>query len=253
MQNSSSGHTEPMMTVARTDIVTAVMKVPDNFAHYVSRNTEAVLRLDDHPDILMRGRVTRFSPSIRNRDRTMRVEVDLWNDTPANYQKFAAKCVSSWLAPLAAPGPFGAASLMSASDQVWSKNSKDRADPFPMLPIVTGTTDGPVTILPGASGYMRLNLRQLKNSYLLPNSAVFSRGGKPYILEVRAGKSHLVPVRVQVNDGRWAKVSVIVQEGDAVRGKPEVAKPLTGDETVILNRQVEIGDGQPVDVTFVEP
>src|SRR5260370_7609830 len=142
---------------------------------------------------------------------------------------------------------------MAASNRAWRKNGKDRGDPFPVLPVVSGDTDGPVTLLPGMSGNMRLNLRQFKNSYMLPSSAVFSRGGKPYILEVRDGKSHMVPVRSLVSDGRWAKVAIIVQDADPVRGKPEVLKPLTGDETIILNRQVEIGHAHPVDVTLENP
>jgi HlyD family secretion protein len=251
VQNAATAHTEPLLTVARTDIVTVVMKVPDNYARYLSRDTEAVLHFDDPAGVEMHGRVTRFSPSIRNRDRTMRVEVDLWNDTPAHYQKFAANCVSTWLTPLAAPGALDAATLMASSQRVWRKNAKDRSDPFPVLPVVSGNTDGPVTLLPGTSGYMTLNLRQFKDCYLLPASAVYTRGGKPYILEVGDDrKSHMVPVRVQVNDGRWARVAIIVQEADLQRGQPEVLKPLTGDQTIILNRQVEIGDGQPVEVTM---
>jgi multidrug efflux pump subunit AcrA (membrane-fusion protein) len=253
VQNASTAHTEPMLTLARTDIVTVVMKVPDNYVRYVTRDTEAVLQFDELPSVEMHGRVTRFSPSIRNRDRTMRVEVDIWNDTPANYQKFAAKCVSTWLAPMAGPGALDVAALTAGSGRVWNKNSKDRTDPFPVLPVVTGNTEGPVSVLPGMSGYMRLNLRQFKNAYVLPSSAVYTRGGKPYILAVRDGKSRQLAVRVQVNDGRWAQVAIVVQEGDALHDKPEVLKPLTGDETIILNRQVEIGDRQPVEVTLDEP
>ena len=276
VQNASTAQTEPLITLDRRDIVTVVMKVPDNYTPYVTRHTEAILQFDDLPGVEMKGRVTRFSRSIRNRDRTMRVEVDLWNDTPENYRKFAAKCVSTWLTPLAATGPLNLAPLLTASDGVWSKNSKDRSDPFPVLPIVTGNTnspvkliqaanplsedsdgpdgsDKPVMILPGASGFMRLNLRHFEGAYLLPSSAVFSRGGKMYILEVRDGKSHMLTVRVQVNDGRWAKVAVIEQEADPMRGKHEKLGKFTGDETIILNRQVEIGDGQPVEVSFDEP
>ena len=250
VQNASTAHTEPMITLARTDIVTVVMKVPDNFAPYVTRETEAVLQFDELPGVEMHGRVTRFSPSIRNRDRTMRVEVDLWNDTPDQFNLFAAKCVDTWLSPLAARGPLNLLPLLAVSDQVWSRNAKDRSDPFPVLPIVKGSSDAPLKILPGASGYMRLNLRQFQGAYLLPSSAVFSRGGRPYILEVRDGKSHMLPVRVQVNDGRLTKVAVILQESDPTRGKQEILGKFTGDETIILNRQVEIGDGQPVEVSF---
>jgi multidrug resistance efflux pump len=252
VQNASTGQTEPMITLARTDIVTVVMKVPDNFAPYVGRDTEAEMEFDDLPGLTIHGKVTRYSRSIRNRDRTMRVEVDLWNDTPAKYDRFAARCVGNWLSPLGAAGPLQLATLMTNADRVWSKHSKDRADPFPVLPAVSGVSDAPPELIPGMSGYMRLQLREFKGAYLLPSSTVFSRGGRPYILEVRDGKSHLLPVRVQVNDGRLAKVAVIVQPADPARGKGEVLRPLTGNETIILNRQVEIGDEQPVEVTLDE-
>ena len=50
--------------VARTDIVTLVMKVPDNAAPYVTRDTEAVIQIDELPGVVIRGKVTRFSPWI---------------------------------------------------------------------------------------------------------------------------------------------------------------------------------------------
>jgi hypothetical protein len=160
--------------------------------------------------------------------------------------------VSTWLSPLAAGGPLQLAPLLEVSDQYWSRDSKDRNDPLPVLPQMANSTDKPPKILAGMSGYMRLNLQQFKDAYLLPSSAVFSRGGKQYILEVRDGKSHLLPVRVQVNDGRHAKVAIIEQEANPSRGLPEKLRPLTGEETIILNRQVEIGDGQAVEVSLVE-
>jgi multidrug resistance efflux pump len=250
VQNASTSEGRPLITLARTDIVTVVMKVPDSYAPYVTRDTEATLEFDGLPDVVMHGRVTRFSPAIRSSDRTMHVEVDLWNDTPEKYARYETRCVRTWLSPLAAAGPLELAPLMAASDRSWSKNCKDRSDPLPMLPIIRGVTDKPLKLLPGTSGYMRLNLRQFKDSYLLPSSAVYFRGGKPYILEVRDGMSHMVPVRVQVTDGRHSKVAVIVQDADPVHGQPEVLHDLTGDETIILNRQLEVGDNQPVEVSL---
>jgi multidrug resistance efflux pump len=250
VQNASTAQTKSMISVARTNIVTVVMKVPDNAAPFVTRDTEAILRFDELPGVKMRGRVTRFSPSISNKDRTMRVEVDLWNDTPENYKKFTAKCLDTWLSPLAATAPLNLGPLLAVSDEIWSKESKDRADPFPVLPAVMERSDVPLKLIPGMSGFMRLSLRQFHGAYLLPSCAVFNQGGKPYILEVRNGYSHLVPVRVQISDGKLAKVDIIVREADPQHDQVEVRRPLTGKETVILSGQVEIGDGQPVEVSF---
>ena len=121
-----------------------------------------------------------------------------------------------------------------------------------MLPVIQGA-DSAARLLPGMSGYMRLKLRQFRNGYLIPSSAVFTRGGKPYLLEVdKQGATKLVPVRVQINDGRLAKVSVIVQDASPTKGRPEVLRELNGEETILLNRQAEIGEGQTVKVTLEE-
>jgi len=87
-----------MMTIARTDIVTVVMKLPDNAAPFVTRDTEAILRFERGcPVCKMRGpREPVSRPPSEGKDRTMRVEVDLWNDTPENYKKFTAKCLGAW-------------------------------------------------------------------------------------------------------------------------------------------------------------
>jgi len=252
VQNASTAHTAAMITLQRTDIVTVVMRVPDNAAPYVTRSTEAILTIDELPGVTLRGRVTRFSPSIRNKDRTMQVEVDLWNDTPQNYHKFLGKCTGAWLSTLGGKGPLGAAALMTAADKTWSKDTKDRSDPLPMLPQVTGNK-GVVKLMPGMSGFMRLKLQEFKGAYMLPSGAVFTQGGKPYILVARAGKSHLVPVRIQLRDGRWTKVALILQEADPQKGTPEVLGDLTGDEAVIVSRQVEIGNGAAVAITLVKP
>ena len=62
VQNSTTAMTESLMTVARNDIVTVGMKVPDNAAPFITRNTEAEIQMDDLPGVTILGRVTRFSP-----------------------------------------------------------------------------------------------------------------------------------------------------------------------------------------------
>jgi multidrug resistance efflux pump len=249
VQNSSTGQSPALLTIARNDIVTVVMKVPDNAAPYVSNDTEAIIQIDELPGVMIRGKVTRYSPWIQNKDRTMRVEVDLYNDTPEKYKRFCAHAMAARLAGTAADSPFSLASLLSATRAVCSTDSKSSHDSLPQMPVVSGPTEAP-RLIPGMSGYMRLNLASFHDAYLIPNSAVFTRGGKPYIMEVTDGVTRLLPVRVHVSDGRLANVSVIVQPASATKGTGEILRDLTGNEVILLNRQTEVGEGQSVKVTM---
>ena len=90
---------------------------------------------------------------------------------------------------------------------------------------------------------MSLLLRRFRDVYLLPKSAVFSRGGKQYIAQVVDGKVHLLPVRVQIDDGTWVKVAVIASsKGDLA----EELSDLSGNEEIITGGQGELEDGQAV-------
>lgn len=251
VQNAATAHTEPLVSVARTDIVTVVMRVPDNAAPFVTLNTEAEIQLDGLPGRVIRGRVTRFSPSIRDKDRTMRVEVDLYNGTEAEYHRFAARAVATFLSPMSTSGPCPTLTLTAASRGVWGQNVKGSEDPFPLLAKADGDYPGGHILLPGLTGYMRLLLHRFPNAYLLPSSSIFNLGGKPYIEEVRDGTAHLMPVRVQMNDGRLAKVAVIVSEANPKLGAQEVFQELTGKEQIIISRQAEIGEGQAVKTALV--
>ena len=250
VQNASTGLTPPLLTLARTDIVTLVMKVPDDTAPYVAIGTEAEIQIDKLPGVVIRGKVTRFSPLIVNKDRTMRVEVDLYNDSREQFNTLAAACIGTWLPPLALRDPLQELSLYAFKRELWSKETRSVNDPFPMWPIVSGKKDGGVRLIPGMTGYMRLNLRQFHNVPLIPNSAVFTRGGKPYIAVVENEVVRRLPVRLMVNDGRVARVLVIVKESDPSLGQAEETRELTTGETIVLSRQTELMDGQRVQTTI---
>jgi multidrug efflux pump subunit AcrA (membrane-fusion protein) len=248
VQNSTTTYTEPLIIVARTDIMTVSMKVPDNYAALVSVNTEAVLQIDDLPNVLLHGKVTRYSPSIDLKDRTMLVEVDLFNGTEAEYQRFVAESVAAILAPLGSPGPGQALCAEAAGRQAVSRHRKGIDDPLPLMPRVSGRAQAgqPRRLLPGMSGQMTLLLRQLRDAYVLPESAVFSRGGERYIALVIGGKVHLAPVKVQVDDGNWVKVEIISQrDGEVV----EDYSDLTGAEEIVASGQGELEEGQAVNAS----
>jgi HlyD family secretion protein len=251
VQNASTGESEPLMTIARNDIVTIVMKVPDNAAPYVTANTEAIIQIDELEGTLIRGKVTRYTPWIQNKDRTMRVEVDLYNDSPENYERFKANALAARLAGTAADSPLALASLLAGSRAVVAADSKSLQDPLPSLPEVKGKKTNK-RLIPGMSGYMRLNLESFHDTYLVPSSAVYTRGGKPYLTEIVDGVAHLRPIHVQVNDGKLAKVSLIVQEESPGQDTPEVLRDLTGNEMILLSRQTEISEGQKVHVSLAK-
>src|SRR5439155_16571560 len=102
------------------------------------------------------------------------------------------------------------------------------------------------------TGYMELRL-PCDNAYLLPIGAVFSRGGKSYIAEVKNGVAHLVPVVIQHEDGSMAKVVTIVQRVNPKSGVRErVRKELTGTEEIIASSQGELAEGQAIQATSAD-
>src|SRR5262249_53547728 len=83
VQNATTAHTVPLLRVERQDIVTVMMKVPDEFASFVSNDTDAVIEMSELPGRLIHGKVTRFSPTLdtKAQDHTLPVQVDLFNGT----------------------------------------------------------------------------------------------------------------------------------------------------------------------------
>lgn len=252
--NATTGQSEALVSIARTDIMTVVMKVPDTFAPLVTPQTEAILQLDEMPGVFIHGTVSRFTPSIQGSDRSMRVEVDLFNGTPTEYARFVGRGLATHLTPLGGAGAPGVAVLVAAAQAAWAPHRKGPNDPFPLYPRVTGQSDGYGTrrMLPGMVGTMRLLLRRFDSTSLIPSGAVFSRGGKRYLACVKDGKVELVPVRVQVDDGTLAKVAIIARPANLKVGEVEVLQDLTGTEEILLTGQGEVSPGQPIRTTPVE-
>jgi multidrug efflux pump subunit AcrA (membrane-fusion protein) len=225
VQNATTAHTEPLMTVERTDIVTVYMRLPDTYATYVDEKTEALIEMSELSGLLIHAKVTRRPPSLNEKDRRMRVEVDLYNGTEEEYHRFL-------------------------TDEKRKKKPFDdlKEGPLPLPLKVTGKNVGtqPQRLLPGMVGKMTLVFQKIE-AYLVPSSAVFSQGGKPYIYEVKDGIAHLVPVEIQVDDGKLAKVSRIVRVGEE-----EIKQDLTGDEEIVFSNQGELSEGQAVRTTRVE-
>jgi multidrug resistance efflux pump len=227
-----TANSDPLFVVERTDIVTVYMKVPDTFAPYVSEGTEAVISMNNLSGVEIHGKVTRHNESLEtgHTDLTMRVEVDLWNESKQEYQKWLA----SEEAKKAPAAPF--------DDLI--------TGPKPWLPwIEVNNPNAPSThLLPGYYGTMTLVLRNFRSAYLLPSDAIIQQGGESYIYLLKNGKAQKVQVDEQANDGKLAKVAMIVK-----KGKQVLREELTGQEQVIYSSLGDLSNGlvvEPVLVTW---
>ncbi len=244
VQTGASARGTPLLVVERTDIVTVYANIPDQYAPFISRDTKAVIEMNELPGRPLEGRVTRFAPSLSESDRTMRVEVDLFNGGAAAYRRFTAGAAAAVLAGFGQFSVPHALTLCGASQESWRiHNAKGARDPFPLRPRVSGQSgdDRGVRLYPGMYGRLTLHLRSFRRALLVPRDSIVSRGGKPYLVEVRAGKAVWVPVEVEVADMQRAKVSVL----ERVEGT-ESRRELTGREEIVLRHAGEVADGQAV-------
>jgi multidrug resistance efflux pump len=227
VQNSTGSPGPSLLTIEKTDVVTIYTNLPDNYAPYIDDKTEVVIEMSELPAVQIRARVTRFSPSLQTpgNDRTMRVEVDLFNRGPVAWKQFLEKEKANEYADL--------------------KGGK--LPIFPEVSVALRKRLGIQRLLPGMYGKMNLVLKKFGGAYLIPSQAVFSRGGKSYLYLVRDGVATRVPVDVQVDDGVLAKVVIIDRSG-----KIEQRRELTGTEQIVLSNQGELSDGQHVTANRVK-
>ena len=224
VSNSSAGHSDALLTLERTDILTVVGNFPDVYAPYIGNGTEVLLEMSELPGVTIHGKVTRYAPTLQtaSSDRTMRVEVDLFNGTAEEYQKFLKT---------------------TAVTREGIKGGE-----LPLFPAVTATSGSKkIRLLPGMYGDMKLVLNNFKNAELLPSSAVFSRGGVRYVYLVRDNKAVLTRVDVQAENGTQDKVLV-----SETKNGQEVWRELRPSDEVVNSNQGELRDGQEIKTIPVE-
>lgn len=221
--NATTGVSEPLISVSRVDLVTVIAKFTDDAAPFISKDTPCVVQIDDLPGVTIGCKVTRFSPSIQDTDRTVRVEVDLFNGDEAEYERV--------LKMFRAGG----------KDQP----IKGAHDAVPVRAFSAASTESH-RLLPGMTGTMKLSIGGFGKSFVLPSTCIYSRSGASYILVVENGKTKQLPVRIQLNDGKVARVSIVSKIQVADGTAREVLTELTGKEKVVAARQLEVGDGAVV-------
>lgn len=223
VQNATTGASDLLISVSRVDLVTVSAKFPDSVAPFVTSDTLALVTIDDLPDVSIPVRITRFAPSVQNADHTMRVEVDLFNGDEADHARLAAQ-----LADPSAPRP--------------------TKGPGTEVPVRAFPPGGARRLIPGMTGNLTLTIGGYGESFVLPSTAIYSRGGATYLLVVEDGVTREVPVRVQLNDGKTVRVALLTKKRDASGKVREVLLDLTGKEQVVAARQAEFGDAARVKV-----
>jgi RND family efflux transporter MFP subunit len=180
VQNSSSGQTRLLMTVASIDKVKVVLQVPEREAIWVEPGAEAMIQVDARERWQVKGRVARVAHSLDSQALTMRVEVDLPN---ADHK-----------------------------------------------------------LLPGMYGHMTLTLQTIPDARAIPATAVYSRGGENYIIQVENGRARRQRVRIRYDDGHEVEVVKLVNGRET---------PLDGSEELVVSNKGELRDGQRVRPTPV--
>ena len=203
---------DSLLTVDRTDIVTISMAVPESYVAYLSKNsTIADVSMDALPGRIFRSRLTRIAPSLKSGDRTLSVELDLFNGTADEYAKFQAQAESNGRSDL-----------------------KSRALPYFPEGLPAGQAAG---LLSGMYGKMKLTMLQPQSGLLVPSSAIVRDGGMTYLFKNENGIARRKPIVIQMEAGTTA----------AVRWSENgTTQDLSPDEEIITSNQGELQDGSPI-------
>ncbi len=248
VQNATTGNSEVLISLARIDLLTVAAQIPDNAAPYVHAGVPAIIILSDFPGQAISANVTRFSPSIQNSDRTMRVEIDLFNGSAAELRRLEKMYRESRLQGVLKDSDSNLPVAAFADDpqSVGGRLSGK---------VVTGSNADEAAaarrMLPGMNGSVRLALGG-GEAYVLPSSAVYSRSGTKYILAVVDGRAHELPVQIHLNDGRKVHLSVISGGESGGKHESQVLRELTGEELIAVANQLQIANGTKVRVAVTE-
>jgi RND family efflux transporter MFP subunit len=79
VQSPDKGGDEPLLTVARDDVMRTIIPIPDRDVPFCDPGDPAIIRIDAMGNREFKGKVSRVAESEDIGDRTMRVEVDLPN------------------------------------------------------------------------------------------------------------------------------------------------------------------------------
>lgn len=227
VQNATTGASDALISIAKVDLVTVSAKFPDSIAPSIENAMPALVTIDDLPGVSIPAKVTRFAPTLQNADRTLRVEVDLFNGDEADYDR------------------------LTKTSGV-NRFTKGSSDAVPMRAFPATDQQNSRRLIPGMTGSIKLTIGSFGDAFVLPSIAVYSRSGVSYILVVQDGMTKELPVRVQINDGKTVMLAILENRKRSDGIQSEVSSELKGDELVVIARQLEIGAGTPVELGLTD-
>lgn len=205
----------PIVTIAKIDTVTITMNVPDMFAPYVKEGMIAKIRnTNAYKSPWIESKLTRISPIARTTDRTLAVEIDLFNQTRAEYDDL----------------------MLEAKELGFEEYKSRRAPEFPLN--LAGEQSAGFT--PGLIHEMQIHIDALGQLPLLPSQCLTRRSGKPFVFLVENGLVVQIPVLIQFDDGHLCYTK-------PVRNTPTSSRPTDdwdGTEEVILDNRYDLQPGK---------
>jgi|688.fasta_scaffold09047_6 multidrug efflux pump subunit AcrA (membrane-fusion protein) len=204
----------PLVSIAKTDVVTVCMNVPDMFAPFVKPGMPARIK---NPNATKNQwidtKLTRVSPVANPADRTLGVQIDLFNQTRAEFDE-----------------------LIADSQASGYEDFKSRQPPeFPTN--FSETQEARLT--PGLIHEMQITINDLGQLPLLPSECIVNRSGKSFVFLIEENQLVQVPVSVHFNDGKYCYVKPIRAEG-----KLQTPNDWTGQEVVVLASQFDLQSGK---------
>jgi multidrug efflux pump subunit AcrA (membrane-fusion protein) len=206
----------PLVSIAKTDIVTVSMSVPDIFAPYVKAGMPARIKSNDATKTpWVEAKITRISPVAKTADRTIAIEIDLFNQAREDFN-----------------------GLLEESQPAGFADFKSHTPPeFPLN--LSGDQFAGLT--PGLIHEMELCINQIGDLPLLPSDCLIRRGGKPFVFIVENGRLEQVSVIVQFDDGRYCYVRPL----RTINGVPTV-QDWAGTEQVVVGGEFDLQPGKRV-------
>jgi len=205
----------PIVSIAKTDIVTVLMSVPDLYAPYVKAGMAARIRKPNAAkNQWIDTKITRVSPLASPADRTVGVQVDLYNRTRVEFDELIRDSQAN-----------GFEDFKSLKPPEFPANFSDQNE---------------AQLTPGLIHEMQLTITELGDLPLLPAECIVNRGGKPYVFLVEDSRLARVPVSVQFNDGKFCYVKPI-REDTNLHGSTD----WSGEELVVLASQLDLQSGKP--------
>ena len=212
----------PLLTISRIDIVTVTMNVPDAFSPFVTLNSLATIRDPAARNVPpIETRLTRISPLVRASDRTLQVQVELFNENRQDYDELLAE--------------------EKANDFAVFKSRKP-----PEFPRNFSETQS-AGLVPGMLCEMQLTLQQFAQIPVIPSSSLVRRSGKTHVYQIIDDQLVEVPVKLQLDDGTTAYVKKLRRhEGVSVE------EDWTGDEWIAWAVAGDLQPGRTVKASLTQ-